>query len=182
MAVRASRSRRLMVGGWAPLAAVLLCGLLAGAGSSSASLSRPVAAAGPSGAITSVVFSGAPAKPIVTLFGKGLSIPPPKPPVSPSNQPLCPKVIHGNAGFDYGTRFYVIAFANGKLKLAAGRYRPSANELDCIGLIVLSQSATKVRFRFGAAYREFAYPPLVNRDSAKVVLNGFAFKLVVRYT
>ena len=151
------------------------------AGVSAAAHSGPTAFDSAASVITSVTFSGSPAKPTVIIAGRGLSIPLPNPAVSPSNQPLCPKVIHGNAGLDYGTRFYVVAFADDKLKYAAGRYRPSLGELDCIGIVVLSHTPTKVRLQFGAAYREFAYPPLVNGDLAEVVLNGAAFGLVVRY-
>jgi hypothetical protein len=135
------------------------------------------------GAITSVTFTGTPAKLTITIVGRGLTIPAPSPANSPSNQPLCPKVIQGNAGLDYGTRFYVTAFANEKLKYAAGRYRPSLNELDCIGIVVLSHTSTRVQFGFGAAYTQadFGYPHIVNGDLVEVVLNGAAYGLVVRY-
>lgn len=99
-----------------------------------------------------------------------------------AQEPLCAKVIQSNAGLDYGTRFYVAAFANDKLIYSAGRYRPSLNELDCID-IVLSHTATKVRFTFGAAYSQvdFGYPHVVNGDLVEVVLGNAAFGLVVRY-
>jgi hypothetical protein len=139
--------------------------------------------AAPAAVITSVAFSGSPAKPTVTVTGRGLSIPAPTPSTSPSNQPLCPKVIKGNAGLDYGTRLYVTAFSNDKLKYSAGRYRPGLQELDCIGIIVLSHSPTKIRFQFGAAYRQadFGYPHITNGDLVEVVVNGGAYGLVVRY-
>ena len=133
--------------------------------------------------IKSVTFSGTPAKPTVTILGAGLKIPLADPPGSPSNTPLCPKTINGNAGLDFGTGFYLTAFADDKLKYAAGRYRPRVNELDCIGIVVLSHSTTKVQFALGAAYNQasFGYAHLVNGDLVKVVLNGAAYGLVVHY-
>ena len=133
--------------------------------------------------ITSVTFSGTPASPTVTVVGRGLVVPAPSPKVSPSNQPLCPKRISGNAGLDYGVGLYLSAFSDDKQKYSAGRYRPARNELDCIGLVVLSHSATKIRFRFGAAYRQadFGYAPIRNGDLVEVVVGNAAFGLVVRY-
>ena len=134
-------------------------------------------------AITSVKFSGTPTKPVVTITGRALGIPAASPKTSPSNQPLCPKVIKGNAGLDYGTAFFVSAFQNDKQIWSAGRYRPALNELDCIGIIVLSHTATKVRFTFGAAYNQadFGYAHITNGTLAEVVLRNAAFGLVVRY-
>jgi hypothetical protein len=134
-------------------------------------------------AITSVTFSGSPAKPIITVAGRGLSVPSPSPKVSPSNQTLCPKAITGNAGFDYGTALYVSAFANDQHLYSAGRYRPSLNELDCIGLIILSHTPKKLRFTFGAAYRQadFGYKPLTNGSLVEVVNRNAAFGVVVHY-
>jgi hypothetical protein len=160
-------------------AALVACGA-AGVASTGAAVARPAAAAS---AITSVAFSGSPAKPTVTVTGKGLTVPPPSPSASPSNQPLCPKAIQGNAGLDYGTRLYVAAYSGEKLIYAAGRYRPSLNELDCIGIVVLSHTPTKLRFQFGAAYSQpdFGYQPIRNGDLVEVVVNNAAFGLVVRY-
>ena len=133
--------------------------------------------------ITAVRFSGNPSKPVVTVTGRGLSVPAPNPKVSPSNQPLCPKTIKGNAGLDYGTALYLTAFQDDKHIYSAGRYRPSLKELDCIGLIVLSHSATRVRLGFGAAYSQpdFGYPRLTNGTLVEVVAGKAAFGLVVRY-
>ena len=122
-------------------------------------------------------------KPTVSILGDGLTIPVANPLGSPSNKPLCPRTINGNAGLDFGTRFYLTAFADDKLKYTAGRYRPRVNELDCIGLIVLSHSTTRVQFGLGAAYNQarFGYSHIVNGDLVKVVMNGAAYGLVVHY-
>ena len=107
--------------------------------------------------------------------------------MSPSGQALCPLKIKGNAGLDYGTRFYLLAFSTStgddKLLYAAGRYRPTLNEFDCIGIVVLSQSPTKVSFTFGNAYAQYRsqYRTVRNGDVVEVVLNGAAFAAVVRY-
>jgi hypothetical protein len=160
-------------------AAILVTSQLAAAGyGATASHDREAAAA-----ITSVTFSGSPAKPVITEVGRGLSVPSPSPKISPSNQPLCPKAITGNAGLDYGTGLFVTAFANDQHLYSAGRYRPTLNELDCIGLIVLSHTPKKLRFTFGAAYRQadFGYKPLVNGSLVEVVVRNAAFGVVVHY-
>jgi hypothetical protein len=160
---------------WAGIAAGAALALCAGAG------------ARVSSSITSLRISGSPAKPIFTITGRGLSVPKPLPAGSPSGQALCPLHINGNAGVDYGDRFYLLAFSTStgddKLLYAAGRYRPQVNELDCIGLVVLSQTATKVSFTFGNAYAQYRsqYRTLRNGDVVEVVLNGAAFAAVVRY-
>jgi len=160
---------------------------VAGVDSIQAAGSRSHADSAARATIGSVSFSGSHSMPVITVVGKGLSIPRPLPAVSPSNQPLCPLKIKGNAGKDYGTRFYLLAFSTAsgadQLEYAAGRYRPSLNELDCIGIVVLSHSPTRVRFTLGAAARQFRdkYPPIVNGDLVEVVLQNAAYGLVVRY-
>lgn len=135
-------------------------------------------------AVTAVTFSGNSGAPVITLTGRGLSVPAPNPTYSPSNRPLCPKVIHGDAGRDFGTSFYLTAYQSSTFLYAAGRYRPSLNELDCIGLIVLSAKSTAVRFELGAAYRQasFGYSEIVNGDRVQVVLNGSAKTVTVHYS
>jgi hypothetical protein len=157
-------------------ALVTLAVLLAGA-SSGAALSRPAPM------IAAVVFGGSPAKPIVTVTGRNLSVPPANPAGSPSDQPLCPKTIRGNAGHDYGTSLYVTASHAGKVIYTAGRYRPTLHELDCIGIIVLSHTRDRLRFRFGAAYSQadFGYPHILNGDRVTVVVGGASFRLIVRF-
>jgi hypothetical protein len=137
--------------------------------------------------ITSAKVSGSPSRPVFTIAGKGLSVPAPNPKGSPSNTGGCPLKVKGKAGLDYGTQFYVDAFATGtgedKQLYSAGRYRPSLNETDCIGLIVLSHSPSRVTFTFGAAYSQFRsqYRTLLNGDLIEVVLKGAKVGLVVHY-
>jgi hypothetical protein len=138
--------------------------------------------------IKSVTVSGTPARPIFTITGSGLSVPAPSPSVSPSGQPLCPVKIAGSAGLDYGTHLYLIGWdgqPNGSNKqlYSAGRYRPKLNELDCIGLIVLSHSPSKLVFTFGHAYTQFRsqYRQLQTGDVIELVVNAASFATVVRY-
>lgn len=139
--------------------------------------------------ITSLRVTGSPSHPIFTISGRGLAVPPTSPKTSPSNQKLCPVVINGNAGFDYGTRFSLIVW-NGQLastntqRYAGGRYRPALNELDCIGLIVLKATPTQIRFTLGAAYLQLyqTNPGLIqNGDVVEVVLNSARYATVVHY-
>ena len=70
-------------------------------------------------------------------------MPEPNPTTSPSGQQLCLLQISGNAGLDYGNELFVIISdgqpqdTNSQL-YAAGRYRPTLNELDCIGIVPLN--------------------------------------------
>lgn len=163
-------------------------GLAASAAASALPLGGAAAASGAAATvITSVKIGGSPARPVFTITGSGLSVPAPSPNASPSNQPGCPLQINGNAGYDYGTQFYVDAFATAtgedKQLYAAGRYRPGVNETDCIGLVVLTHAPTRLTFTFGAAYSQFRsqYRTLRNGDLVEVVLRGARYGLVVRY-
>jgi len=109
----------------------------------------PAASSGPSPSITAVKVSGSPSHPVFTVTGHRLTVPKPNPKKSPSGQPLCPVQISGNAGLDYGNAFFVNMWdgqpqdANAQL-YAAGRYRPTLNELDCIGIVVLKHTADRI--------------------------------------
>lgn len=164
-----------------------VAGLLACAAVAAAGLAARTHAAGAS--ITSLTVSGSSTRPVFTIRGHGLVLPKPAPAVSPSNQPLCPLTISGNAGYDYGTQFGLLAWAaqpadTNALLYAAGRYRPSLNELDCIGIVVLTHSQEKVSFTFGHAYRQYyvAKPrALRSGDVVEVVFRGARFATVVRF-
>jgi hypothetical protein len=168
------------------LAVALLLGVAwALAGSALATTSHTSATS-----VQALTVSGTPARPVFTLNGSGLSMPQPNPTTSPSNKPpLCPLVISGNAGLNYGTQFYLLAWTagpadNNSFMYAAGRYRPSLSELDCIGLIVLSRTTKKVVFTLGHAYQQYyrTKPRLLrNRDVIEVVLKGAAIATVVHY-
>jgi hypothetical protein len=141
-----------------------------------------------SASIRSLTVSGTPAKPIFIIRGTHLTVPARNPSRSPSDQPLCPLKVTGHVGFDYGNTFYLIGWDgqptghNNEL-YSAGRYRPSLNELDCIGLIVRSHSPAKIAFTFGHAYAQFPsqYRELENGDVIEVVLNGAPFATVVHF-
>lgn len=139
-------------------------------------------------AITSLTASGSPARPIFTVTGRGLAVPPASPATSPSGQPLCPLKITGNAGLDYGTALYLVAWDaqpadDNKQIFAAGRYRPALNELDCIGLVVVAHTPTRLTLALGHAYVQYRsqYRPIRNGDVVEVVVGGAAFATVVRY-
>jgi hypothetical protein len=88
-------------------------------------------------------------------------------------------VIKGNAGRDYGTSLYVV---DASQHFAAGRYRPEADELDCIGLIVTTFTPTDIEFRPGSAYQQF-YPKyqINDGDSLQVEVNGASRTFHVEY-
>src|SRR5262249_7185914 len=104
--------------------------------------------------ITAVKFTGSPANPVVTVHGVNLGA---RPLPNPSYQPLGhPPLGPPNAtrasssyGFDYGTNLY-LADSTQHPVWSAGRYRPSLNELDCIGVIVIKFTRTLVVFRLDA--------------------------------
>lgn len=141
------------------------------------------------GSITAVRVTGGPSRPVFTVTGRGLSVPKPSPATSPSGQPLCPLQISGNAGFDYGNSFFVIiwdaqpADANTQL-YAAGRYRPKLNELDCVGIVVLSHTSRRITFTFGHGYQQYyaTKPRFVhNGDVVEVGLRGATYATVVHF-
>ena len=171
---------------WRLLALALVLGVGEALGSSAPAATRHASAT----TVRALTVSGSPARPVFTLSGSGLRLPKPNPKASPSNQPpLCPLVISGKAGRNYGRRFYLLAWSagpsdNNSFMYAAGRYRPSLGELDCIGLIVLSHTARKVVFTLGHAYQQYyATKPrlLQNRDVIEVVFQGAPIAAVVHY-
>jgi hypothetical protein len=152
---------------------------------------RPSVAAAKRHSITSVKVSGSSSNPVFTVKGRGLKVPKPNPATSPSNQALCPVVITGNAGFDYGNSFFVIMWdgqpngTNAAL-YSAGRYRPTvgAGELDCIGIIVLKHTKKSIKFTFGHGYQQlYASNPrfIENGDVVEVGLGNARFATVVHF-
>jgi hypothetical protein len=163
--------------------AVLLLGAIAGLGVAGAARGTARRAV-----VTSVVVSGSPERPVFTISGHGLTVPARNPKAAPARQPSCPLKTTGTVGFDFGTSFYLIAWdgqpnATNAALYSAGRYRPALNELDCIGIVVLSHTPTKVMFTFGHAYTQFGsqYRALQNGDVIEVGLDGAAFATVVNY-
>jgi hypothetical protein len=138
--------------------------------------------------ITSLTVAGTPAKPVFTILGRALTVPRPNPKTAPARQRMCPLKTTGNVGHDYGTRFYLIAWdgqatSSNALLYSAGRYRPTLNELDCIGIVLVSHTPSQLVFRFGHAYSQFSsqYRPLTNGDVVEVVLNDASRATVVHY-
>ena len=139
--------------------------------------------------ITAVRVSGSPSHPVFTVTGHRLTVPKPNPKTSPSGQPLCPVQISGNAGLDYGNAFFVNMWdgqpqdANAQL-YAAGRYRPTLNELDCIGIVVLKHTADRISFTFGHGYQQYygAKPRFIhNGDVIEVGIGPARFATVVHF-
>jgi len=129
-----------------------------------------------------VVLLGTQSRPIFRVTGTRMHVPRARPKGSPSGRRLCSLRISGNAGHDYGDRMYVVVTnRRGKRLYGAGRYHPKSNELDCIGLIVLSHSRTHITFTFGHAYAQYSYPRLRNGHRVKVVLGSMTRRIVVRY-
>ena len=130
--------------------------------------------------ISSVTLGGSQQNPSIVVHGTNLgSKPAPNPSGSPSNQPLCPVVIKGNVGLDYGTSLYL---NDNTGNFAAGRYRPTVNELDCIGLIVTKFTPTEVDFRPGSGYQQFSPKYQINDgDAIEVAVNGASKTVHVKY-
>ena len=166
-----------MLGG--KCAALAICGLILSAWCA-------VASAAPEQArITTVSFTGSVANPTVTVVGSGLGSPP-RP--SPSFPPAPPKgaappygcTTAGGVGYDYGTRLWLADPAQGRV-WSAGRYRPALKELDCVGLVLRSYTATKVVYRLGADYRVHRYE-LAEGDPYQISVNGAVKRGIVHYT
>jgi hypothetical protein len=147
------------------------------------------ASSGTSPSITAVKISGSPSHPVFTVTGHGLTVPKPNPTKSPSQQPLCPLKIKGNAGLDYGNTFFVNMWdgqplgANAQL-YAAGRYRPTLNELDCIGIVVLKHTSNRISFTFGRGYEQYygAKPRFLhNGDVVEIGIGPARFATVVDF-
>ena len=153
---------------------------LAAAGIAAGSGAAPDAAT----KITSVSFAGSQTKPTITIHGQHLGTrPQPNPPYHPlGHPPLCPPTPTkppAAYGFDYGTSLY-IADQTQQPAWSAGRYRPQANELDCIGVIVVKFTPGLVVLRLGAFYGEGKFK-LAQTDAFQVGVNAARFHGRVRY-
>ena len=132
--------------------------------------------------LTSLRVLLTPKGPVFLVTGRGLTIPPRHPATAPRKRKLCQLNPSDPVGYDYGDQFFVTLFTKrgGTRLWGAGRYQPQRNELDCIGLVVLSHTATRVSFRLGAAYTQFHYAPLRNPRFVEVSLDGVSLGVVVR--
>ncbi len=129
--------------------------------------------------ITSVLFRGGPGNPSVELRGSHLgALPRPDPTGHPSGQGGCP-VVSGDTGYDYGTSLYVVLLAKG---WSAGRYNPSANETDCVDLVVTKFTSSEVDFHFGPFYATYHSKFSINTgDQVQIGVNGTTKTVHVAY-
>ena len=78
-------------------------------------------------------------------------------------------MIAGDNGYDYATSLYVVSSKG----WSGGRSRPTANETDCIDLVVTKFTPTEVSFHFGPFYAKYASKfPLAPGDQLQIVVNG----------
>jgi hypothetical protein len=135
--------------------------------------------------ITSVTFSGNQARPTITIHGQHLGTRPrPNPAYHPlGHPPLCPPTPTkplAAYGFDYGTSLF-LADRTQQPAWSAGRYRPQANELDCIGVIVVKFTPGVVVFRLGAFFGEGGFK-LAPNDAFQIGVNAARFGGRVHYS
>ena len=134
--------------------------------------------------IFKIYFGGRPTNPTILVTGTFLDYEPnePAPPhlpgYTPENHMGCPDT-KGRPGYDYGKRLYFVD-KSAKPVWAAGRYRPSLGELDCIGLVITAFGRERVEFHFGAFFRERHYR-LNEGDFVGIFINGAATGVHVRY-
>jgi hypothetical protein len=124
-------------------------------------------------AVMSVVFHGSVASPVVDIRGHGFGLRPAANPPEPPEPPYASTYLQGGSGcttttppvgYDYGTSLYYSSggphsYTSGA-KLSAGRYRPSLlprHELDCVGLIVVRYTPTRITFKLGSDYAAHHY-------------------------
>ena len=130
--------------------------------------------------ITSVTFGGSSKAPKVVVNGHGFGT---RPGINPSYPPQqhqgCPPRKPSTDGHDFGSSLWLqdTKASGGNTPLwSAGRYT-GAPELDCIGLVISSWSATRVAFRFGGEYNQ---PKTASSPSTYVLSKGDPFILKVR--
>jgi hypothetical protein len=115
--------------------------------------------------ITSVVFTGTPAEPTVTVNGSSFGT------VPPANPPEPLSCVPGDTSFDYGTS---LMFTDSTKGWTAGQTG------DCIGLRVISYTSTKVVLQFGADYVK--YGQVTAADAYKLTLWSLVRKGTVAYS
>jgi hypothetical protein len=133
----------------------------------------------PTPIISSVSFTGDPAKPTIVVHGTKLgALPKPSPSSHPSGQKGCP-TLAGDTGYDYGTNLYIVVPAK---NWSGGRYQPTITETDCIDLIVTKFTQTEVDFHFGPFYTS-SYPKfsLAPGSQVEVGVNGVTSAATVKY-
>lgn len=134
--------------------------------------------------ILSVSFTGTVANPTLTIVGTGFgSRPRPSPPYKPTppkgTTPPYGCTATGNVGYDYGTSLWLADLVKAHV-WSAGRYRPAINELDCVGLLIVSYTPTKAVFHLGVDYKVHHYQ-LTEGDPYQVAVSGAVKRGIVHY-
>jgi hypothetical protein len=122
-------------------------------------------------AITSVVFHGNMGAPVIDIHGRGFGSRPVANPPRPPEPPFANRYLAGGAGCTT-TNF------------SAGRYRPNlqpVHELDCVGIIILRYTPTRVTFKLGSDYRAHHYQ-LAQGDPYQIAVRTLHFHGRVHYT
>jgi hypothetical protein len=152
-------------------------------------IGSPSAPSAPSSShITSVVFTGSTKHPTITIKGSGFGKKPhPNLPIAPYKagskyQSACSRqrvVSKTHDGHDYSARALGVGWSKAKpTGYGAGVYVPGSY-LDCIGLRIVSYSATKVVLRPGTQYA--LYPAIKPGEKALIAVNGAHLRLTVQY-
>ena len=113
------------------------------------------------------------------MHGSGLGS---KPSADPQGHPAgtggCP-AVPGDDGYDYGTNLYIAVPAKG---WSGGRYDPSANETDCVDLVVTKFTPTEVDYHFGPFYRIYHSKLSINDgELVQIAINGANKTIHVKY-
>jgi hypothetical protein len=136
--------------------------------------------------ISSVVLHGSVAAPLIEIRGHGFGTRPPASPPRPPVPPFASRDLQGGSGctatpapgLDYGAQLYYASS-----KLSAGRYRPTlqpVHELDCVGLVILAYSPSRILVRIGSDYRTHHYT-LPEGDHFEVAVKSARFHGVAHY-
>ena len=147
--------------------------------------------------VTSVAFHGSVASPVIDIRGHGFGLRPALAPPKPPEPPYASTYLQGGSGcttttppvgYDYGTSLYYTSggphsYTSGA-KLSAGRYRPNLqpyHELDCVGLVVIRYTSTRITFRLGSDYRVHHYR-IDNGDRYEIGIHSLRHHGTVHYT
>jgi hypothetical protein len=148
-------------------------------------------------AVTSVAFHGSVAAPVVDIRGHGFGHRPAANPPRPPEPPYASTYLQGGSGctttgphvgYDYGTNLYYTSgglhsYTSGA-KLSAGRYRPNLlphHELDCVGLVVIRYTPTRITFKIGSDYAAHHYR-IDNGDRYEIGIHSLRYHGTVHYT
>jgi hypothetical protein len=159
------------------LGTALLVALVFALAAAPAALARP--------RITKVTVQGTIVRPTIVITGSGFGS---RPARKPSYKPKPPRgnrapyscTTGGDVGYDYGTSLWLEVHPAGAPTWSAGRYRPALKELDCVGLVALSYSNTRISFRLGKDYLVQSYD-LSAGTGFKVGVKGATKSGTVKY-